>query len=61
MAFKSLHFDLRVEMDSMNEVLCDLLARLGHELKLKDEQNQAIQHLLCGRDVLVVFAHWFQQ
>ena len=39
----------------MNEVLCDLLARLGYEMKLKNEQNQAIEHLLCGRDVLVVF------
>ena len=30
-------------MDSMNyEVLCDLSARLGHEMKLKDEQNQAM-------------------
>ena len=42
-------------MDSMNEVLCNLSARLGHEMKLKDEQNQAIEHLLsCGRDVFVV-------
>ena len=38
----------------MNEVLCDFSARLGHEMKLKDEQNQAIEHLLCSRDVLVV-------
>ena len=37
----------------MNEVLCDLSARLGHEMKLKDEHNQAIEQLLCGRDVLV--------
>ena len=59
MAFKSLHFDLIVGMDSMNEVLCDLSARLGHELKLKDEQNQVIQHLLCGRDVLVVLPTGF--
>ena len=26
----------------MNEVLCDLSASLGHEMKLKDEQNQAM-------------------
>ena len=46
-------------MDSMNEVLCDLLARLGYEMKLKNEQNQAIEHLLCGRDVLVVLPTGF--
>ena len=39
----------------MFHFLCDLSARLGREMKLKDEQNQAIEHLLCGRDVLVVF------
>ena len=38
----------------MNEVLFDLSARLGHEMNLKDEQNQAIEHLLCGRDVLLL-------
>ena len=46
-------------MDSMNEVLCDLSARLGHEMKLKDEQNQAIEHLLCGWDVFVVLPNDF--
>ena len=50
---------LMVEMDSMNEVLCDLSARLGHEIKLKDEQIQAIEHLLNGRDVLVVLPTGF--
>ena len=59
MAFKSLHLDLIVEMDNMNEVLCDLSARLGHEIKLKDEQNQAIEHVLNGRDVLVVLPTGF--
>ena len=48
-----------VEIDSMKEVLCDLSARLGHEIKLKGEQIQAIEHLLNGRDVLVVFPTGF--
>ena len=38
----------------MFHFLCDLSARLGREMKLKDEQNQAIEHLLCGRDVLLL-------
>ena len=59
LSFRSLHLDLIVEMDSMNEVLCDLSARLGHEMKLKDEQNQAIEHLLCGWDVFVVLPNDF--
>ena len=42
----------------MNEFYHDLSGRLGHEMKLKDEQNQAIEHLLrccCS------FSHWFRQ
>ena len=48
-------------MDSMNDVSYDLSSRLGHEMELKDEQKLAIEHLLCGRDVLCSFAHWFRQ
>ena len=43
----------------MNEVLCDLSVRLGHEMKLKYEQNRAIEHLLCGGDVLVILPTGF--
>ena len=53
LSFRSLHLDLIVEVDStvdsMNEVLCDLSAHLGHEMKLK----------LCGPDVLVVLPTGF--
>jgi superfamily II DNA helicase RecQ len=38
----------------MNEAISDLSTRLGHVIKLKDGQKEAIEHLTRGRDVFAV-------
>jgi superfamily II DNA helicase RecQ len=38
----------------MNEAISDLLTCLGHVIKLKDGQKEAVEYLTRGRDVFAV-------